>query len=79
MPRKRKQSSVLVHAVSLDLLWEHGKWETITAMAVANHVSLADMVDLILDDWAARANHALGDTSVPLVLETEEEAKRRER
>lgn len=65
------------HMVTLTLYWPMDKFDRIAELARANKCTLDEMVELILDDWAARANHALGDKSIPLVLETPAERKAR--
>lgn len=67
---KGKQRHIVTHVVTLELMWPEDKWEIIHILAEKNKLSLADMVDTILDDWAALANHELGNTSVPRVLKS---------
>lgn len=74
MPRNPKPMPGEVR-VFVEMIWSEEQAETITALAAANHVNVSEMVELILDDWAARANHALGNTDIPLVLEALHERK----
>lgn len=74
MPRG-KAKVLKYRVVKLELIWPPDKYDVITEMAKRNELSLADMVDDILDDWAALANRDLGNDSIPRVLVVPEEAK----
>lgn len=69
MSRKRAVKTITAHVVTLELVWPDDKWLVINEMAKRNHLELADMVDEILDDWAALANHEIGNEDVPRRLE----------
>lgn len=58
--RKVKVDTRVFKVVTLDLIWTVDKYDTITNMARINGVELADMVDEILDDWAALAAKEAG-------------------
>jgi hypothetical protein len=62
---KKKQTDpplAIIRVVTLDLLWNQEKYDTILELARRNGVELAEMVDTILDDWAAIANAEIGNT-----------------